>query len=326
MLPPPAGRRFPGREAPRCTSGRRLTTVSVTGPAPAGLAVCSGAGARSGPSPSWILACDAETTPRYVSFVETGRAQPSGRWWSGSRVLDVPLRERTSCSPRLCAVLRRAAQHPAAQAGRAGAHVDARPAWSRSRPWCSTAAGRCKRANTGAQRLFGRLFAPHPVPAPANVLRLVIEPGPMLATSCVTGPRWCPRFLTGRTGRRSAACSTGDTGRAVRDLRGRPDVARLLTEPDLSPGSAPIVDLHFDMAGTDLRFFSVVSTIGAPIDVTAQEFRVEAFSPPTTRPGTAGRRSKPASGRLSLNHSHWRLRGDMAGCPAVSPPPWSGIR
>jgi len=31
------------------------------------------------------------------------------------------------------------------------------------------------------------------------------------------------------------------------------------------------------MAGTSLRFFSVVSTIGAPIDVTAQELRVEAF-------------------------------------------------
>ena len=32
-----------------------------------------------------------------------------------------------------------------------------------------------QRANNGAQRLFGCLFAPHPVPAPANVLRLVIE-------------------------------------------------------------------------------------------------------------------------------------------------------
>jgi hypothetical protein len=33
------------------------------------------------------------------------------------------------------------------------------------------------------------------------------------------------------------------------------------------------------MAGTNLRFFSVISTIGAPIDVTAQELRVEAFFP-----------------------------------------------
>jgi hypothetical protein len=59
------------------------------------------------------------------------------------------------------------------------------------------------------------------------------------------------------------------SGEIVRDLRGRSDVAKLLAEPDLSPGTAPIVDLHFGTADTELRFFSVVSTIGAPIDVTA---------------------------------------------------------
>jgi MmyB-like transcription regulator ligand binding domain len=108
-----------------------------------------------------------------------------------------------------------------------------------------------QRANNGAQRLFGRLFAPRPVPAPANVLRLVIEPGPM-RDQLRNWAAVVPALL---------------------------DVARLLTEPDLSPGIAPIVDLHFDMAGTSFRFFSVVSTIGAPIDVTAQELRVEAFFP-----------------------------------------------
>ncbi len=75
-----------------------------------------------------------------------------------------------------------------------------------------------------------------------------------------------------------------ETTELIRDLRGRPDVARLLTEPDLSPGTAPIVDLHFDVAGTSFRFFSVVSTIGAPIDVTAQELRVEAFFPADDEP------------------------------------------
>jgi transcriptional regulator with XRE-family HTH domain len=41
------------------------------------------------------LACDAETTPRYVSFVETGRAQPSRQMVVRlARALDVPLRER----------------------------------------------------------------------------------------------------------------------------------------------------------------------------------------------------------------------------------------
>jgi MmyB-like transcription regulator ligand binding domain len=133
-------------------------------------------------------------------------------------------------------------------------------------------------ANTGAQRLFGRPFAPHPVPAPANVLRLVIEPGPMrdkLRNWAAVVPALLDRAHREAIG----GVLDRETAELVRDLRGRPDVARLLTEPDLSSGSSPIVDLHFDIAGTSLRFFSVVSTIGAPIDVTAQELRVEAFFP-----------------------------------------------
>ena len=93
-----------------------------------------------------------------------------------------------------------------------------------------------------------------------------------------------------------------ETAEPVRYLRGRPDVARLLTEPDLSPGSTPIVDLHFDMAGTSLRFFSVVSTIGAPIDVTAQELRVEASFPAdyqTRDRWTSLEASERASSRLT---------------------------
>ena len=35
------------------------------------------------------------------------------------------------------------------------------------------------RANAGAIRLFGDLVAPAPLPEPANVLRLMIEPGPV---------------------------------------------------------------------------------------------------------------------------------------------------
>jgi hypothetical protein len=33
------------------------------------------------------------------------------------------------------------------------------------------------------------------------------------------------------------------------------------------------------LGASELRFFSVVSTIGTPLDVTAQELRVEAFFP-----------------------------------------------
>ncbi len=55
-------------------------------------------------------------------------------------------------------------------------------------------------------------------------------------------------------------------------------MARLLTEPDLPPGLTPIIDLRFEVNGT-VAFFSLVSITGAPIDVTAQELRVETFFP-----------------------------------------------
>ena len=35
------------------------------------------------------------------------------------------------------------------------------------------------RTNDGAQRLFGRMFAPQPAPEAGNVLRLILEPGPV---------------------------------------------------------------------------------------------------------------------------------------------------
>lgn len=65
----------------------------------------------------------------------------------------------------------------------------------------------------------------------------------------------------------------------VAALRSRPDVADLLTTPDITTPPAPVVDVQFDIDGAVLAFFSVVSTIGTPSDVTAQELRLEAFFP-----------------------------------------------
>lgn len=45
------------------------------------------------------------------------------------------------------------------------------------------------------------------------------------------------------------------------------------------PSSAPVVDVQFSIDGLDLELFSVVSAIGTPADVTAEELRVEAFFP-----------------------------------------------
>src|SRR4051795_11023203 len=109
------------------------------------------------------LAGDASTTARYVSFVETGRAQPSRRMVVRlARALDVPLRERN-------ALLLAAGYAPLYTAGKLDgpelervrdattamlAQHEPFPAVVMDRAW------NVLQANGGAQRLFGALCAP----------------------------------------------------------------------------------------------------------------------------------------------------------------------
>ena len=41
----------------------------------------------------------------------------------------------------------------------------------------------------------------------------------------------------------------------------------------------PVIDVQFTYVRGSLRWFSILSTIGTPVDVTAQELRLEAFFP-----------------------------------------------
>jgi hypothetical protein len=110
------------------------------------------------------------------------------------------------------------------------------------------------------------------------VLRLVIEPGPVRDHIRNWGAV-VPALLD--RARREAVGGVVDrvTAELLGTLRARSDVSELLDAPDTAPAPAPVVDLRFDVGGTELCFFSVVSTIGTPIDVTAQELRLEAFFP-----------------------------------------------
>jgi transcriptional regulator with XRE-family HTH domain len=227
------------------------------------------------------LASDAGTTPRYVSFVETGRAQPSRQMVVRlARALDVPLRERNdlllasgfaplySLEPLTSPLMARVDE---ALTSMLAGH-EPFPAVVMDRAW------NLLRANDGAAQLFGRLFAPEPVPAQANVLRLIIEPGPVrdrVRNWAVVVPALLERA------RREAVSGVldGDTAELVAALRDRADVTEVFTTPDSSTPRVPVIDLRFAVADVELSFFSVISTIGTPIDITAQELRVEAFFP-----------------------------------------------
>jgi hypothetical protein len=216
-----------------------------------------------------------------VSFVETGRAQPSRQMVLRlARALDVPLRERNdlllaagfaplyAVEPLSSPGLARVAMALDAML----AHHEPFPAVVMDRRWD------LQQANDGAVRLFTQLFAPQPVPTAPNILRTIIEPGPVRARV----RNWddvVPALLD--RARREAVGGVLDavTAALVDELLARDDVAPAAAVVPGADAAAPVVDLQFDIEGQVLSFFSVVSTIGTPVDVTAQEIRVEAFFP-----------------------------------------------
>lgn len=228
------------------------------------------------------LASDAGTTPRYVSFVETGRSQPSRQMVLRlAQALDVPLRERNDLFLAAgYAPVYTLAALGSAQLARVDEALSAMlnqhepfPAVVMNRGWDVL------RANDGAARLFGTLLAPDPIPPDANVLRLMVEPGP-IRDSVLNWSAVVPALFD--RARREAVASVVDpaTAALVHRLSDRPDVRDVLTaaEPS-STAAAPVIDVTFSFEGSAISFFSVVSTIGAPLDITAQELRVEAFFP-----------------------------------------------
>jgi transcriptional regulator with XRE-family HTH domain len=229
------------------------------------------------------LASAAMTTPRHMSFLETGRSAPSREMVLRlAGALDVPLRDRNGlllAAGFAPLYANRAVDDPGLDLvmgalDRMLARHDPLPAVVMDRGWDLV------RANAGAQRLFGSLFAPEPMPEQANVLRLVLEPGPVRAAIA----NWddvAPALL--ERARREAVGGVLDlaTAELVRELQARPDVASRVAAPRTAASLVPVVDMHFRLEPGDepLRFFSIVSTVGTPVDVTAQELRVEAFFP-----------------------------------------------
>ncbi len=68
------------------------------------------------------------------------------------------------------------------------------------------------------------------------------------------------------------------TAALLEEVHDDADVAAALAAAPDDP-LAPVVPVEVTVEGPHLQFFSVVSTVGSPQDVTAQELRVEAFFP-----------------------------------------------
>jgi transcriptional regulator with XRE-family HTH domain len=225
------------------------------------------------------LATEADVSPRHLSFLETGRAKPSRDMVVLlATALDVPLRERNS----LLLAAGYAPLYPEAkldapelEAVRAALalilrHQEPFPAVVMNRHWDIL------EMNQAAQRFFGALLGER-VPTSPNVLRLMFDPKllrPHVENWEAVAEALLQRLHREATGERDAA-----TLGLLREILAYEDVPARLRRPNLTVPLVPVVPVCFRDGANRYEYFSTVTTLGTPQDVTLEELRIECFFP-----------------------------------------------
>jgi transcriptional regulator with XRE-family HTH domain len=224
------------------------------------------------------LAHEAGVTPRHVSFVESGRANPSREMvLTLTRALQVPLRERnqvllaagyapqyreTGLDDASMAQVRRAVD-------RLLEHHEPHPAVVMDRHW------NVLRTNAAADDLFAWLLdgeGHHP----PNVVRLMFGPlRPHVANWEETGEALVQRV------HREAIGGVPDlvTRELLDEVLSLPGIPARWRTPDFARTPLPLLPIVFAKDGRTVSYFSLVTTVGTPQDITLQELRVESFFP-----------------------------------------------
>jgi transcriptional regulator with XRE-family HTH domain len=222
------------------------------------------------------LSIDADISTRHLSFVETGRSQPSRDMVLRlADSLDVPLRERNHLllaagyaplygeaplsAPQMAAVrqairlvLKAHEPFPAVVVDRGWNLVDA----------------------NATIELLTAGAAPQLLEPPVNVLRLALHPDGV-APRIVNLPEWRAHLLA-RLRREIGVSADERLVELLDELRAYPG-----NKPDLGvPGFGDVVvPLRIRSEVGELQFLSTVATFGTPLDVTVAELSIESFFP-----------------------------------------------
>ena len=227
------------------------------------------------------LAARAGVSTRHLSFIETGRSRP-GRdvLLALAGALAVPLRDQNQLllaaglAPGFTAgsldgdelvMVRRALEY-------ALGHHEPYPAVVVDRLWSLV------RPNRGFVRMVAELSpAPPPPEVGASVLLALLHPG-----------AWKPIIVNwdevagDLIERLHRDCAAAPTDRALAELRARalaiPGVPARWRTPRLAP-VAPFASVHLRRGDVELRLFTMISSLGTPLDVTAEELRLESYFP-----------------------------------------------
>jgi transcriptional regulator with XRE-family HTH domain len=237
------------------------------------------------------LAVDAAVSARHLSFVETGRAQPSREMvLLLTRALDVPLRDRNDLlSAAGYAPVYRATDLDAPALGQARRALEfvlrqqePYPAILIDRHWDIL------QANGGTARLVELFLDPSATAELGlNAMRLMFHPRGFrphivnwdaMAAALI---QWLQRDVL-------SGLADAETHRLLDELLAYPGVPRHWRRLDLDASTDPFLPIEFRRDGVELRYFSMLTTLGTPHDITLQELRIESFFPadPATEDAT----------------------------------------
>jgi len=229
------------------------------------------------------LSLEAGVSQRQISFIESGRSVP-GRdtLLTLAQTLDVPLRERNALllaagyAPIYSDAPWNAQEmHSVVRAlERVVRQHEPFPAIVMDRDW------NVLMTNDAAPRFFNCFIDMAAREGPRNMLHLIFDPRGMRPFM----DDWdnVARSLLQRVYRESVGHVIGDnTKRLLDELLAYPGVPRdwKAHRGSTATPSMPVIPLGFVRAGEVLRYFSMVSTVGTPQNIAAQELRLECMFP-----------------------------------------------
>jgi transcriptional regulator with XRE-family HTH domain len=229
------------------------------------------------------LSLKAGVTPRHVSFVESGRANASRDMvLTLARALDVPMRERNQMllaagyAPqyRETGLDADSMRQVRAALDRVLAQHEPFPAVVMDRHW------NVLLTNDSARSLFEWLLDGENPGDPPNVVRLMFgRLREHVVNWAETGEALIQRV------HREAVGGVPDTRTAqlLDEVLALPGVPAAWRTPDFAATPLPLLPVEFSKDGFQLGYFSLVTTVGTPQDVTLQEIRIESFFPVDVR-------------------------------------------